>query len=239
MSGLSLGSFLSSPVFGFPCRSRSGMPVRIHVLCVVSPESGARAGCCGAVCRCEVGILGHGASHAVGRLGTVRSGMRWPVRACNVSRIAGSSLRYAFSGICCPAPPYTGLARFVPPPRGTTAPPCPGLPWSSGTVLRVLARPPGASPLSRRGSVAFPSSSRTSSTLRRRLHVLWYRCDGYLIEISFSWLDRSSQGPFLRSHRIRECVQQSGAPVRGGRMSKGERAPCAAYQGYSLAFPTV
>ena len=64
-----------------------------------------------------------------------------------------------------------------------------------------------------------------------------YRCDDYLIKISFSWLLRSSQGPFL--HRIRECVQQNGAQVREGQMSKGERAPCAARQGHSLPFPTV
>ena len=62
------------------------------------------------------------------------------------------------------------------------------------------ARPPGFA-LSRRGRwplfVALPSSRRTSSTLRQRLHVLRYRCDDYLIKMSFSWLLRSSQGPFL------------------------------------------
>ena len=89
------------------------------------------------------------------------------------------------------------------------------------------ARPPGFA-LSRRGSVAFPSSSRTSSTLRQRLLVLWYRCDDYLIKISFSWLLRRSQGPFL-------------SPIEVGSASSKvvERAPCGARQGHSLAIPTV
>ena len=152
--------------------------------------------------------------------------------------IASSSLHYAFSGVRSPAPPLhcrSGLfhLRAASPHRPVRA--SPSSRNSSRSLHLLRASPcPGAAA----GHCLWPSLRQEEPRLRFGNDYM-YSGTGATTTSSRSPFPGSSEvvRTIFESHRIRECVQQSGAPTREGQVSKGEWAPCAARQGYSWLFP--
>ena len=160
-------------------------------------------------------ILKHGASHAGEPFGrrSILAYLGRHVRATEST--ASSSLHYAFSGVSSPAPPLQGRIglfrrRAAPPHRPVRASPSSR---TSSWVLHVLQASP--CPGAAAGHCLWPSLRQGELHLRFGNDYM-YSGTGATTTSSrspFSWLLRSSQGPFLSpiefgsasSNVLRQC----------------------------------
>ena len=129
------------------------------------PGKQSRARCCDAVHHWEVEILKHGASHAVNHLGMIHYGILGPVRTGNgVNCELFTTLHLQRRML--PRSSISGPARFVPPPCGTTAPPCPCLPFLEDQLPVLLVLQASPCPGAAAGHCLWPSLRQEELPLR-------------------------------------------------------------------------